>query len=183
MYKTKFNGICNTIVSLKERDAGHDQQCDISRVPELIPSSFFISSNNGEEIHVSFFRDVINGNETVNKLIFNNSGVWQLVIGGRYLDLDELLIDPHFCCSCASVQNICNIVPKVLPCNGKEKENWHPEESKLDLYRVEYLGVANKEICCANNCKRVIPFTAITSTCRNCQYTFEHTKFKNNALK
>ena len=29
---------------------------------------------------------------------------------------------------------------KCCPCNGKEKENWHPEESKLNLYRVEYLG-------------------------------------------
>ena len=65
---------------------------------------------------------------------------------------------------------------KCCPCNGKEKENWYPEESKLNLYRVEYLGVAN-------NCNRVIPFTAKTSTCRNCQSTFGHTKFKNNALK
>ena len=43
--------------------------------------------------------------------------------------------------------------------------------------------MANKEICRANNCKRVVPFTAITSTFRNCQYTFGHTKVKNNALK
>ena len=87
----------------------------------------------------------------------------------KEINLDELFIDSNFKCTKSSVQNVCNIVSKLRPCIGKAKENYQPDETKNKNYVVEFLGKNNTKIYRSKNCKKVVGFVALTSTCRNCQ--------------
>ena len=160
-----------TLLGVKERvvnsDIKSEYPCSFNSISEWIPSTFFISKKDSEEIHADLYGDIINGYQTVNKIMFKSSGVWHFVVGGKDINLPEIHIDPHFRCSRISVQNICSIVAKIRLCRGKEKKF----STKSKNHLVEFLGETKTEIYRSNSCKKVIPFSSISFTCRACQYT------------
>ena len=160
-----------TLLGVKERvvnsDIKSEYPCSFNSISEWIPSTFFISKKDSEEIHADLYGDIINGYQTVNKILFKSSGVWHFVVGGKDINLPEIHIDPHFRCSRISVQNICSIVAKIRLCRGKEKKC----STKSKNHLVEFLGETKTEIYRSNSCKKVIPFSSISFTCRACQYT------------
>ena len=139
-----FSGVKDLVFGLKERavvnDVINDDSYDLSQIPQWIPSSFFVCKNDPEEISLASFGEIVNGNPVVNKVIFKRIGEWQFHVGSKQINMEELLIDPHFICTKASVQNICNIISKLKPCKGKGQENCHPDETKNKNYIVEYWG-------------------------------------------
>ena len=183
--RKRFKGEKDYVFRLKEKVANSDIKCDypcnISRIPEWLPSTYTICRKDSEEIHAAFFGGVVNEYPTVNKIIFNCNGVWQLVVGGKEVNLEELLIDPHFVCSSTSVKNICEIVANIKYCTGIERENRNPDYTVIGNHMVEYLGLAKCLTFRSCKCRKVVSYFAITTSCRNCQNDVRFIKPGDNA--
>ena len=158
-----------TLFGIKERDFNSDIKseypCTFSSIPEWIPSTFMICAKTSEEIHVAVLGDVINGYQTVNKIIFKSSGVWHFIVGGKDVNLPDILINPNFQFTPTSVQNICSLVTKIRLCRGRDGI------CNMDHYNytIEFLGETKTKIYRSNNCKKVVKFISLSSTCKRCK--------------
>ena len=178
--RKRFKGERDFVFRLKEKVASHDVKSEfpngISHIPEWLPSTYTVCRKDSEEVHAAFFGQVVNEYPTVNKIIFNCNGVWQFVVEGKEVNLEELLIDPQFVCSRASVQNICQIIAKMKYCNGKEMETGYPDYNEIHNYLVEYFGVTKRRAFRSAYCQKVLSPFATTSVCRYCQCDIRLTK-------
>ena len=184
--RKRFNGVKEYVFGLKERTENIvtdiEIPCDISQIPEWVTSPFFICKQDTEEIHAGFFGQLVNGSKTVNEIIFHSSGIWQLSFGGKDVNLEELSIDPHFICSKTSVENILKVVAKIVHCNGKEKENCHPDAAKCKYYIRECLGDTKNQSYRSINCKKAVSFLSLSQSCRNCQNDIRFTIDESNLV-
>lgn len=185
----RFNIERDLAFGLKERDTVNDvngdKSYDLSLISEWAPSSFFVRKNDTEEINLVSFGEIVNGNPVVNKITFKKNGEWQFHIGSKQINLEELLIDPHFNCTKTSVQNACEIILKLKTCSGKERENCHPDKTKNQNFIEEFWGENNVIRYRSKICKTVVSLISSTSSCRNCQNanSFTSSSLSNNAFK
>lgn len=155
-YKGIVNATVNTECVYKE----------LTYVKQWVPTPFFVCKENDDAIHFATFCGTINDHNVTKEIVFHNNGTWDLYIGRSKVDVNECSVDNSFIISRRSIQDICCIVYKMHICNGKQKEN--VENVNVKYHLLEHLGPERKPIYRSFHCKRVIPFSFHSSTCRSC---------------
>ena len=173
-----------TKISLKPINTCTVDAIEFRNIVDILPANYIMKKISSSEIICETQSGCFSNGHSVNKvLVFHSNGTWNLIVGGKSIDLTSLYIDETFELHSEGIDLIFKCVDKIQLCGGVKvsKNIIMTRYHTLDSWQTQ----SNSPIRSLRSvmCTRVVPLNSKVYCCRTCQkMTFSNTDTKEKSV-